>query len=276
MNLTERKKTVLLICDMVGHSRVGMGAMLPVFSYLGFPTFSLPTALVSNTFNYGDFSILDTTDYIRRTLPVWNRLGFSCDAICTGYIYSAEQARLVSKFCQASAMCGTKVFVDPVMGDRGKLYNGISEQQIMALRQMVSIADVAYPNYTEACILTDTPYQEESMTAAEAHDLLQRLRQMGCKSVLITSCRVDGRHAVVGYDHAADRFLDLTYEEIPGQFHGTGDLFAAVLTAKLLEDHTLEQSAQKAMDVVYNAILRNKQCTDKLEGISIENHLDLL
>ena len=65
---------VLLINDMVGHSKVGMGAMMPVLSYLGHSAYGLPTALVSNTFNYGLFNVLDTTDYIRGTLPVWKQL----------------------------------------------------------------------------------------------------------------------------------------------------------------------------------------------------------
>ena len=42
-------KQILLVNDVVGYSKVGMVAMLPILSYLGIPTYSLPTALVSNT-----------------------------------------------------------------------------------------------------------------------------------------------------------------------------------------------------------------------------------
>ena len=80
------KKQILLVNDMAGHSKVGMGAMLPVLSYLGHPTFNLPIALVSNTFDYGKFNALDTTSYIRGTLSVWKQLGFGYDAICTGWM----------------------------------------------------------------------------------------------------------------------------------------------------------------------------------------------
>ena len=85
-------KQILLINDVVGYSKVGMVAMLPILSYLGIPTYSLPTALVSNTLDYGKFNIHDTTDYIRGTLPVWKELGFSFDAVCTGLMFSDEQA----------------------------------------------------------------------------------------------------------------------------------------------------------------------------------------
>ena len=87
-------KQILLINDVVGYGKVGMGAMLPILSYLGIPTYSLPTALVSNTLDYGKFNIQDTTEYIRGTLPVWKQLGFSFDAVCTGLMFSEEQASL--------------------------------------------------------------------------------------------------------------------------------------------------------------------------------------
>ena len=34
-------KQILLINDVVGYSKVGMVAMLPILSYLGIPTYSL-------------------------------------------------------------------------------------------------------------------------------------------------------------------------------------------------------------------------------------------
>ena len=55
-------KQILLIHDVVGYSNVGMVAMLPILSYLGIPTDSLPTAIVSNTLDYGMFNIQDTTE----------------------------------------------------------------------------------------------------------------------------------------------------------------------------------------------------------------------
>ena len=41
-------KQILLINDVVGYGKVGMGAMLPILSYLGIPTYSLPTALTQS------------------------------------------------------------------------------------------------------------------------------------------------------------------------------------------------------------------------------------
>ena len=62
-------KQILLINDVVGYGKVGMGAMLPILSYLGIPTYSLPTALVSNTLDYGKFNIQDTSSSVSRLMP---------------------------------------------------------------------------------------------------------------------------------------------------------------------------------------------------------------
>lgn len=270
------KKQILLVNDMAGHSKVGMGAMLPILSYFGHPTFNLPTALVSNTFDYGKFNALDTTAYIRGTLPVWKELGFSYDTICTGYMYSEEQALLLSAYCREQAANGTIVFVDPVMGDGGRLYNGISSEQVEAMRQMVSVADLTFPNYTEASFLAGVPFCEQGVTWEQACQLLDAIRQIGAKSVLITSCRIDGKNSVIGYNHYNGEYFQLEYEEIPGHFHGTGDLFSAILIVHLLDGESLKESTRIAMDMVYQLIDLNKDLPDKNRGILIERFLHLL
>ena len=280
-------KQILLINDVVGYSHVGMVAMLPILTYLGHPTYNLPTALVSNTLDYGKFNVLETTDYMRGTIPLWKQLGFRFDAICTGLMFSEEQARLVSAYCAEQSKEGTTVFVDPIMGDAGRLYNGMTDRQVQLMREMVSVADLIFPNYTEACYLTNTPYREEGLTWAEACTMLDRLTQLGAKSVLITSARVDGSNCVVGRrssvplagftQHIEDGpYFRLDYEEIPVLFHGTGDIFSAVLIGHLMKGEPLKESTQTAMTVVSRLIERNRDLPDKCRGIPIEQCLDLL
>ena len=116
------KKKILLINDMCGYGKVASAAMLPILSYMGHVTYNLPTALVSNTLDYGKFNLLDTTDYIMGVFPVWKELGFHFDAIATGFIASERQAKIVSAYCLEQEHLGTPIFVDPIMGDEGKLY----------------------------------------------------------------------------------------------------------------------------------------------------------
>jgi pyridoxine kinase len=269
-------KQILLINDVVGYGKVGMGAMLPILSYLGIPTYSLPTALVSNTLDYGKFNIQDTTEYIKGTLPVWKELGFSFDAICTGLMFSDEQAKLVASYCVEQGKNGTTVFVDPILGDGGRLYNGMTERQVELMREMVAVAHLTFPNYTEACYLTGTRIKMEGISWEEAGDLLDKLREIGCKSALITSCKIDGHNSVAGYNHFDDSYFHLDYHEIPGLFHGTGDIFSAVLIGHLLNGESLKTSTRQAMDTVFRMIDRYRDTKDRNKGIPVEKCLDLL
>ena len=242
-------KHILLVHDLAGYGKVSLSAMMPVLSHMGHHLYTLPTALVSNTLDYGKFYIQETTEYMRQSLKVWAELGFSFDVVSTGMILSAEQAALVSDFCEQSAKKGALVFVDPIMGDEGKLYNGVGEETVAHMRKMVAVADCIVPNYTEAAYLADMPYHED-MTEEEARALTIRLHEMGAKSVVVTSAKVDGV--------------------------GTGDIFAAVMLGWLVDGVPLQESTHRAMDAVRTMIDRNRDKEDKYLGIPIETCLEVL
>ena len=267
-------KQILLINDVVGHSHVGMVAMWPILTYYGHAVYNLPTALVSNNFDYRDFSVMETTSYMRDTMPVWQKLGFRFDAVCTGFMFSDEQARLVADYCRGLAATGTAVFVDPVMADSGSLYNGLDQRHVELMRDMVSVADLTFPNYTEACYLTATPFRPDGMSWDDACRMLDAIVALGARSAVITSARVDDSHCVVGVKDGD--YFRFDYEEIPKAFHGTGDIFSAVLIGHLMNGRGLQDSTRTAMNVVSRLIERNLDQQDLCLGIPIECCLDLL
>ena len=132
----------------------------------------------------------------------------------------------------------------PVMADYGKLYGGANEGTIRCMKEMLSVAHLCFPNYTEACLLTDEPYKAEGITQQEAQLLVNKLRAIGSHSVLITSCIVDGKHAVVGYNHLTDEHFLLPYEEIPVQFPGTGDIFSSIIEGRMMDGDHLRHATE--------------------------------
>ena len=269
---------VLLINDMCGYGKVALAAMLPVLSHMGFRIHNLPTAIVSDTLDYPEFYIQDLTDYVNRALEIWGHLGFEFDAISTGFIVTEEQATRIAAFCEERAARGTRVFVDPIMGDNGSLYAGVPESTIGHMRRLVAVADCTVPNYTEACLLTDTPMApaKEGITRAEADALVDKIREVGAKSVVVTSSVVDGQHAVVGYDHlAGERFL-IPFDEIPVYFPGTGDIFSSVLMGRVLQGRTLADATSNAMDAVRQLIYLNQEQKDKAMGLPVEKYLSVV
>lgn len=159
-----KNKQILLINDLAGYGKVALSAMMPIFSNMGFEIFTLPTALVSNTLDYGKFEILDTKDYILNTVNVWEQLGFTFESIALGFIASDEEAGILADFCAKQKEKGSFIFVDPIMGDDGSLYNGISKDAIESRRRLLEFADLIKPNYTEACLLTEMEYKDRGIT----------------------------------------------------------------------------------------------------------------
>jgi pyridoxine kinase len=255
--------------------------------------------LISNTFPYGKFAILESTDYICEATKKWNELGFRFDAIVTGFLASERQAQIVAHYCREQAANGAKIYVDPVMGDYGKMYAGADEATVRCMREMLSVAHLCFPNYTEACLLAGVEYRYEGMTWNEAKGLINKLRRIGSMSVLITSCIVDGKPAVVGYNHFSAEYLLLPYEVIyttpsqigerlrvgepcsgmgrgeasPVQFPGTGDIFSSIIVGRLQDGDTLEHATQTSMDTLRHWIDINKDNEDKNRGIPVERHL---
>ena len=71
------------------------------------------------------------------------------------------------------------------------------------------------------------------------------------------------------------RFVDERIREAfrqePGQFFGTGDLFAAVLLGSLLRGETLSESTARAVDFIQKSVARTLAAgTPMLEGVQFE------
>ena len=270
------KNNILVISDMCGYGKVAAAVQMPILSYMGHDVYNLPTMLISNTFPYGKYAIMESTSYMEDALQKWNELGIHFDAITTGFLSSEKQAQLVSHYCSQQAAQGTDIFVDPVMGDYGKLYGGANEGTIHCMQEMLSVANLCFPNYTEACLLTGMAYKEQGITAEEARILTDQLRAIGSQSVLITSCIVDGHHAVVGYNHISDEHFLLPYDEIPVQFPGTGDIFSSIIEGRLMDGDNLRHATRTAMDTLHHWIDINKDNEDINRGIPVERYLSEL
>jgi pyridoxine kinase len=269
-------KQILLINDMAGYGKVALSAMIPVLSHMKHHIYNLPTALVSNTLDYGKFDILETTDYMSNTMRIWEELGFSFDAISTGFIVSEQQAKLVAEFCEKQKKKAVTIFVDPIMGDEGKLYNGVTEETIFHMRRLVQVADYIVPNYTEAVYLAGANYKTEGLSEQEVDSLIQNLLSIGAKSIVITSAKVNEKETVIVYDHETKTTTLLPFVSVPVRFPGTGDIFSSVFMGNVLSGKSIIDSTSKAMSITKELIVRNQHNGDTYKGIPIESFLEVL
>ena len=273
----EHTKNILIIGDMPGYGKMGLAGMLPILSNMGHSVYNLPTALVSNNFDYGKFSVLDTTAYMEETIRVWQTLGFQFDCITTGFLASAAQVDLLRAFIDSQRKADFLVVTDPIMGDGGKLYNGSTPQTVDNMRRFVGAADVIVPNLTEAEFLTGLYKGEELLTGAQARRILDGLRALGPRSAVITSGREEGgRHVVWGFDGRTGEYFTVPYRFIKAHFPGTGDIFTSLLTGQLLGGRSLPQAVQKAVDLLERLIFMERDVAERNNGIRIEKYLSVL
>lgn len=274
----EKNKNILIINDMPGYGKVALAAMLPILSNMGHSIYNLPTALVSNTLDYGTFSILDTTDYMVSAIEAWKKLGFQFDCITTGFLASAAQVGIIRDFIASQKKEGLLVMTDPIMGDEGKLYNGVSEETVENMRQLIGVADVIVPNLTEATFLTGLYEGKETLNKMEARQVLDKLLAFGPRSAVITSGVEEetGNHVVWGYDGEKKEYFTIPFRYIRVHFPGTGDMFSAVLVGELLKGKALAPSVKRAMDVLEKLIFLERDEIEKNKGIRIEKYLSVL
>ena len=280
-------KRIVLFNDLPGYGKVALAAMVPLFSRMGHFPYQVPTAVVSNTLDFGKFRIQDMTDYMRDTIKVWDELGFDPDCICTGFVLSEEQVELIGDYIRSrkprmdeiqNVDNGRLVMVDPIMADGGKLYNGIGMERVAAMRKLVSYSDVMVPNMTEAGFLTGICPGRERASAAELRELVDGLHKLPGKSVVITSAQDSetDEHLVCGYDHKSGQYFRVPFTFLPVRVAGSGDIFSTVMTGKLLNGESLEAAVQEAVRVLTALIRGNQSHLDEYKGILVERYWELL
>ena len=280
-------KRIVLFNDLPGYGKVALAAMVPLFSRMGHFPYQVPTAVVSNTLDFGKFRIQDMTDYMRDTIKVWDELGFDPDCICTGFVLSEEQVELIGDYIRSrkprmdeiqNIDNGRLVMVDPIMADGGKLYNGIGMERVAAMRKLVSYSDVMVPNMTEAGFLTGICPGRERASAAELRELIDGLHKLSGKSVVITSAQDSetDEHLVCGYDHKSGQYFRVPFTFLPVRVAGSGDIFSTVMTGKLLNGESLEAAVREAVRVLTALIRENQSHLDEYKGILVERYWELL
>ena len=280
-------KRIVIFNDLPGYGKVALAAMVPLFSRMGHFPYQVPTAVVSNTLDFGKFRIQDMTDYMRDTIKVWDELGFDPDCICTGFVLSEEQVELIGDYIRSrkprideiqNVNNGRLVMVDPIMADGGKLYNGIGMERVAAMRKLVSYSDVMVPNMTEAGFLTGICPGRERASAAELRELVDGLHKLSGKSVVITSAQDSetDEHLVCGYDHKSGQYFRVPFIFLPVRVAGSGDIFSTVMTGKLLNGESLEAAVQEAVRVLTALIRENQSHLDEYKGILVERYWELL
>ena len=226
----ERMKRVAAVHDLSCFGRCSLAVILPTLSAMGVQCCPLPTAVLStHTGGFEGTARTGLTGQLEGTLSQWEALGLAFDGVYTGYMASAEQIALAARAAERLKKAGGVALVDPVLGDHGKLYSSITPDMAEAMKGLCGRADVITPNLTEAALLLGGKLPEDGAAAARALSL------NGERSVVLTGVSpAPGQIGAAWFDRESGRSGVISGARAEGEWPGTGDLFAAVVTGGLV------------------------------------------
>lgn len=273
----KRQKRVLAIHDISGVGKCSLTVALPIISAAGVECSVLPTAVLStHTGGFTGFTYRDLTEDISPIVAHWQALHLKLDGIYTGFLGSFEQIRLVGDAFSALADKDTLLVVDPVMADGGKLYTIFDETFPPAMKKLCSRADVILPNMTEAAFMLGEDYVEGPYTHEYVESLLHHLaREIPVKYIVLTGVHFDGEELGAAlYDAAADDVQYILGENIPGSYHGTGDVFGSAFVGAAVSGRSMAEAVRIAVDYTVECIAWTKEAgTDIRYGVNFERYL---
>ena len=172
----------------------------------------------------------------------------------------------------------TRVIVDPCMADNGSLYSGFTPDFAKAMAGLCSQADVIVPNLTEASFLLGQPYVASGYTKEYIEGLVQKLAGLGARRVVLKGVSFDEKKiGIASYDSDSQKTIWYFHEKMPQNFHGTGDIFASVLTGALVRGFSLDKACRLAADFVVEAIKTTLSHKDyNWYGVDFEAALHML
>ena len=270
-------KRIVTVQDISCVGKCSLTVALPIISAMGVEAAILPTAVLSThtAFKEG-FTVHDLSGEIAPINAHWKREGITFDAIYTGYLASFDQIDLVKQM--AKDFPEALLFVDPAMGDNGKLYYGFDEAFAHKMAELCAVADIVVPNMTEASYMLDIPYVAEGYDEAFVKDVLKRLCDMGAKRAVLTGVSLqEGSTGAMGYDSTTGEYFSYYHERIPVSYHGTGDVFASACVGALMRGKSLQEAIAVAADFTYESIrLTEAEENHNWYGVNFEQAFPML
>lgn len=266
------QKKIAVINDFTGFGRCSIAVELPIISKLKVQCCPLPTAILSNHTGFESFYFEDFTNRMKTYMDEWAKLDLKFSGICTGFLGSFLQIKVVEEFLQRHKTADNVVVIDPVMGDYGKLYPTYTKKACEEMKKLARYADIMTPNLTEASILTDTPYNPDS-TDSELETIAAKLAEMGPQKVVITGIARGDRIHNFCLEQGKPAYA-VSNEIIGNPRSGTGDIFSAIIAADAVNGIPFKSSVEKASSFIKLCIQRAMDMNIPLtDGVPFEEVL---
>lgn len=266
---------ILTIQDISCVGQCSMTVAMPILSACGLETCILPSAVLStHTGGFVAPTFRDLTEDIPGIWQHWQREGITFDGVYTGYLGSTRQIAMVREILENMAAKKGKTVVDPAMADHGKLYKGFDQGYVDSMKSLCCRADVILPNLTEACMLTDTAWQED-LPRETIFEIVQKLHALEAKNIVLTGIgdRPGDTGALISDGQSIRCF---SHKKVGRNYHGTGDIFASVFFGAWMQGKDLYDAAALAARFVSRAVELTMKDSGHWYGVHFEKVLPWL
>lgn len=268
MSAERSPKAVLAISSQVARGSVGLRAAGFAMERLGLPVWKVPTVWMpwhpGHARAFGMPPRSPTPDDVFEEslmalvgLPVIGEVG----AVLTGYFASVGQVIATCRAIDAIRAHTPDILVvcDPVSGDSHGTY--LPDAVVAAIRQeLLPRCDLATPNRFEAAALTGLAQAQDNA------GLIAMAQRLETPRVVVTSAFGMMRNAIATLLVDGQIATLAEHSLIPGAPHGTGDMFAALMTAHLLMGMPAETAMARATSSVFEMVARSvKSGSDELQ-----------
>ncbi|WP_295747014.1 bifunctional hydroxymethylpyrimidine kinase/phosphomethylpyrimidine kinase [uncultured Limosilactobacillus sp.] len=274
-------KATAVIEDFSALGTISSVAAMDVLHGMGITTAVLPAMfLSSSTEGFGTPVKMTASSWLRTTFAHWQTVShLDLDSALVGYLGKTSAISEVAAL--ATHNHWQTLLVDPVMGDNGRLYDGFGPDYPAQMMELVKLATVITPNWTELQLLIgEKPIQSDKSDQAIAK-AVNKIRQGGLGATIV----VTGIHrreqigSLTFLPHKTIPFFTGN-QPFPGHFYGTGDTFSALLVGYLQQGLSMTSAVSKSTAAIQIAVAETAKLSpddqDRVYGMKTRRLLNYL
>ena len=237
-------KTALTIAGSDPTGGAGLQADLKVFRAFGVHGLSIVSAITAQNTVAVESVLPVEKDFFGRQLQILLS-DIRPDAMKVGMLYSEWAVDLIAEVIKEYSL--HNLVIDPVtVSSSGKTL--VADGTLDAIKEkLFPLAKIITPNIYEAFVLTGLRIEERK----DMEEAAKILKDMGTEVVVITGGHLEAIALDVYYD---GEFHDVESEKVEGEYHGTGCVFSAAITASLALGYIPLESVREAKEFISRAI----------------------
>lgn len=258
-------KNILIFNDISGLGNCSLSANLPIFTHLGHYCMPIVTACYSCQTGFSDYAVTPNPSVVEFAEKI--TANATPNAFYVGFCNDNSTLEGVKTVVNDVLPKDCYLFVDPIMGDNGKLYPVFNARYVDYMKSVVAGADCISPNLTEACLLIGADYGKLVSHNGEADyiDFCKSvfssfLKQTQAKSAVITGISHGGMISNLVLDGVRG-IKEVATERVNVDYSGTGDVFSSVLLGLLLNGASLYDACYTAATFV----AKSAEATDRTD-----------